>query len=107
MSLIYVQPKGRTVTYVYEAQSHWNSDKKQSRATRHLVGKLDPKNGKIVKTGTRGRKKSRHKKAEVTFSEKKPNYKKLYEEASSKCKSKSIKEPMSEFKTSLIEFETL
>ena len=54
VSLIYVQPKGRTVTYVYEAQSHWNSDKKQSRATRHLVGKLDPKTGKIVKTSTCG-----------------------------------------------------
>ena len=83
MSLIYVQPKGRTVTYVYESKSHWDSDKKQSRATQHLVGKLDPKTGKIVKTSTRGRKKSRHKEAEVTVSEKKPNYKKLYEEATS------------------------
>ena len=89
MSLIYVQPKGRTVTYVYESQSHWDPDKKQSRATRHLVGKLDPKTGKIVKTGTRGRKKSRRKKVEVTVSEKKPNYKKLYEEAISTISAKT------------------
>ena len=125
VSLIYVQPKGRTVTYVYESRSHWDPDKKQSRATRHLVGKLDPKTGKIVKTGTRGRKKSRRKKVEVTVSEKKPNYKSSTKRqsrqslprltrstncsnrsASLRCKSKSTKEPMSEFKTSLIEFET-
>ena len=89
MSLIYVQPKGRNVVYVYESKSHWDSDKKQSRATRHLVGKLDPKTGKIIKTGTCGRKKSRHKKAEVTVSEKKPNYKKLYEEATSTISAKN------------------
>lgn len=81
MSLIYVQPKGRNVTYVYESRSKWDPDKKQSRATRHLIGKLDPITNKIVKTGPRGRKKSRRKKAEVIVSEKKPNYKKLYEEA--------------------------
>ena len=89
MSLIYIQPKGRTVTYVYESKSHWDSYKKQSRVTRHLVGKLDPKNGKIFKTGTRGRKKSRQKEAEVTVSEKKPNYKKLYEEATSTISAKN------------------
>ena len=81
MSLIYVQPKGRNVTYVYESRFQWDPEKKQSRATRHLIGKLDPETNKIVKTGPRGRKKSRRKKAEVIVSEKKPNYKKLYEEA--------------------------
>ena len=89
VSLIYVQPKGRNVTYVYESRSQWDPDKKQSRATRHLIGKLDSITNKIVKTGPRGRKKSRRKKAEVIVSEKKPNYKKLYEEAISTISAKA------------------
>ena len=89
MSLIYVKPKGRNVTYVYESSSKWDPDKKQSRATRHLIGKLDPKTGKIVKTSPRGRKKSRRKKAEVIVSEKRPNYKRLYEEAISTISAKA------------------
>lgn len=44
-------------TYVYESTSYWDSEKKQSRSKRKLLGKLDPQTGDIIPTGTRGRKK--------------------------------------------------
>lgn len=69
----------RDVTHVYESQSKWDPEKKQSKSTRKLIGKIDPKTGKIIQTGPRGRKKSRRKKnGEAATPEKKPNYKSLY-----------------------------
>jgi hypothetical protein len=34
--------------YIYEVQSYWDSDKKQSRQKRVYVGKKDPKTGKVI-----------------------------------------------------------
>lgn len=44
-------------TYVYESESYWDKEKKQSRSRRRLIGKIDPETGEIVPTGKRGRKK--------------------------------------------------
>lgn len=43
------------ITYVYESESYYDSEKKQSRSKRKLIGKIDPETGKIVPTGKRGR----------------------------------------------------
>jgi transposase len=52
-SIIYQQNKKTGVVYVYENHPFWDSEKKQSRSTRKLLGKLDPSTGDIVTT--RGR----------------------------------------------------
>ena len=82
MTLLKVLNKKRNITYVYESQSKWDSEKKQSKSTRKLIGKIDPKTGEIIQTGPRGRKKSqkscRKKNGEAATPEKKPNYKSLY-----------------------------
>lgn len=89
MSIIKAFHKARNTTYVYESDSHWDKSKQQSRSKRKLIGKIDPKTGNIVPTGPRGRKKSRRKnKADVTTTVKKPNYKTLYEEATSVIETK-------------------
>lgn len=38
------------VTYAYESISHWDKNKKQSRAARHLIGIVDAKTGVIIPT---------------------------------------------------------
>lgn len=38
-------------SYVYESKSYWVPDKKQPRAKRKLIGKLDPDTGEIIPTG--------------------------------------------------------
>lgn len=43
------------ITYVYESVAHWDKEKRQSRAVRKLVGRLDPKTGEILPTDGRGR----------------------------------------------------
>ena len=43
------------ITYVYESKSRWDKEKRQSRATRTIVGRLDPATGEVVKTDGRGR----------------------------------------------------
>lgn len=53
-SIIYQQNKKSGVIYAYENRSYWDSEKKQSRANRKLLGKVDPLTGDIVPT--RGRK---------------------------------------------------
>ena len=87
MTIIKAFNKARNTTYVYESDSHWDKSKQQSRSKRKLIGKIDLKTGNIVPTGPRGprgRKKSRRKKkADATTTVKKPNYKTLYEEATS------------------------
>ena len=44
-------------TYLYESISYWDSEKKQSRAKRKLIGKLDPDTGEVVPTDGRMKKK--------------------------------------------------
>ena len=55
-SIIYQTNKKSGVTYAYENQPYWDPVKKQSRATRKLLGKVDPLTGDIVPT--RGRKRA-------------------------------------------------
>ena len=48
--------KDTDTTYVYESESYWDPEKKQSRSRRRLIGKVDPATGEIVPCGKRGRK---------------------------------------------------
>ena len=51
MAAIIFQTDKRTgITYAYESISHWDKEKKQYRARRTLIGKVDPDNGEIVPT---------------------------------------------------------
>ena len=57
MALIKQYHKDTDTTYVYESESYWDPDKKQSRSRRKVVGKIDPDTGEMIPTGKRGRKK--------------------------------------------------
>lgn len=50
MPIIYQTNKTTGITYAYENASHWDKAKKQSRAKRTLIGKVDSSTGKIVPT---------------------------------------------------------
>lgn len=54
MAIIKQYHKETDTTYVYESESYWDSEKKQSRSRRKLIGKLDPHTGEIIPTGKRG-----------------------------------------------------
>ena len=41
------------VTYVYESISYWDKDKKQSRAKRKCIGRIDPQTREVVPTKKR------------------------------------------------------
>lgn len=56
MAIIKQKDKRSGITYVYESISYWDKEKKQSRAKRKLLGRLDPETGEIVPTDGRGRK---------------------------------------------------
>ena len=43
------------ITYVYESESYYDPEKKQSRSKRKLIGKIDPDTGEVIPTGRRGR----------------------------------------------------
>lgn len=43
------------ITYVYESKAFWDKEKRQSRAKRTLLGRLDPETGEIVPTDGRGK----------------------------------------------------
>ena len=45
----------RRITYVYESVAHWDKEKRQSRAVRKLIGRLDPKTGEVLPTDGRGK----------------------------------------------------
>ena len=54
-SIIYQTDKRIGVTYAYESTAYWDKEKKQSRAKRTLIGKVDPETGQIVPTDGRNR----------------------------------------------------
>lgn len=56
-SIVYQTDKRSGITYAYESISYWDKDKKQSRAKRTLIGRVDSETGEIVQTDGRGRKK--------------------------------------------------
>ena len=57
MAIIQQYRKDTDTTYVYESESYWVPELRQSRSRRKLLGKLDPATGEIVPCGKRGPKK--------------------------------------------------
>lgn len=55
MGIVKQLDKRSGIMYAYESVSHWNKEKKQSRAVRHLLGRVDEKTGEIIATDGRGR----------------------------------------------------
>lgn len=56
MAIIYQTDKRSGITYAYESVSFWDKDKKQSRAKRTLIGRLDANSGMIIPTDGRMKK---------------------------------------------------
>lgn len=52
-AVVYQKNKKSGVVYVYESISHWDKEKKQSRAKRKCIGKLDPETKEIIQTNKR------------------------------------------------------
>ncbi len=58
MAIIKQKDSRSGITYVYEASYVWDKEKKQSRSTRKLLGRLNEETGEIIPTDGRGRKRS-------------------------------------------------
>ena len=56
MAIVKQLDKRSGITYLYESTSRWDKAKRQSRATRRLIGRLDPATGAMVPTDGRMRK---------------------------------------------------
>ena len=56
MGIVTQTDKRSGITYAYETTYRWDKEKKQSRAKRICVGKVDPQTGEIVPTRGRARK---------------------------------------------------
>ena len=84
MSIVYQKDKRSGITYAYESKAYWDKEKKQSRAKRTLLGRVDPQTGEIVPTDGRNRK------ARKKVSDEEQDYKALYEKLQKKCESQEI-----------------
>ena len=49
-AIVHQTDKRTGITYAYESISYWDKDKQQSRAKRHLIGRVDPATGQIIPT---------------------------------------------------------
>jgi len=56
MSIINQKDSRSGIIYVYESESWWDKEKKQSRSKRRLIGRLDEKTGTTIPTDGRRRK---------------------------------------------------
>jgi transposase len=56
MTIVYQHDKRSGITYAYESISYWDKEKKQSRAKRKLIGRVDKETGAIMPTDGRGKK---------------------------------------------------
>jgi transposase len=56
-AIVYQKDKRSGITYAYQSVSYWDKEKKQSRARRTLIGRVDKETGEIVPTDGRNRKK--------------------------------------------------
>ena len=83
MGIIKQLDKRTGITYVYESKAYWDKEKKQSRAKRTLIGRLDPETGEVVPTDGRHRN-------TVNTEEKEPDYKKLYEKLQKKYEAQEV-----------------
>lgn len=50
MAIVHQHDKRSGITYAYESISHWDKEKRQSRAKRTLIGRVDINTGEIVPT---------------------------------------------------------
>ncbi len=57
VAIVHQTDKRSGITYAYLSKSHWDPEKKQSRAVRTLIGRVDKTTGEIVPTDGRNRKK--------------------------------------------------
>lgn len=57
-AIVYQKDKRSGITYAYQSISFWDKEKKQSRARRTLIGRVDNITGEIVPTDGRNRKKT-------------------------------------------------
>ncbi|NLZ31380.1 MAG: hypothetical protein GX885_11700, partial [Methanomicrobiales archaeon] len=55
-AIVYQKDKRSGITYAYTSVSYWDKEKKQSRAKRTLIGRVDSVTGEIVPTDGRNRK---------------------------------------------------
>jgi hypothetical protein len=78
MGIIYQHDKRSGITYAYESKAHWDKEKKQSRAKRTLIGRVDDETGEIVPTDGRVRK--------AMERAPEPDYKALYEQMLVTCR---------------------
>lgn len=58
-AIVYQTDKRSGITYAYRSESYWDKEKKQSRAKRTLIGRVDKETGEIVPTDGRNRKKQK------------------------------------------------
>ena len=56
VAIVYQTDKRSGITYAYRSVSYWDKEKKQSRARRTLIGRVDSVTGEIVPTDGRNRK---------------------------------------------------
>jgi hypothetical protein len=54
-AIVYQTDKRSGITYAYRSVSHWDKEKKLSRARRTLIGRVDKETGEIVPTDGRNR----------------------------------------------------
>ncbi|MCW4013412.1 MAG: transposase, partial [Candidatus Bathyarchaeota archaeon] len=54
-AIIHQTDKRSGITYAYQSVSYWDKEKKQSRARRTLIGRVDKETGEIVPTDGRNR----------------------------------------------------
>ena len=76
MATVFQTDKRSGITYAYESVSRWDKEKKQSRSTRTLIGRLDEETGEIVPTDGRMRGEKPHKIPAKAW--KPPKYIRLY-----------------------------
>jgi hypothetical protein len=48
MGTVLQHDKRSGITYAYNSEAYWNTEKKQARSKRTLIGRLDPQTGKII-----------------------------------------------------------
>lgn len=65
-AIVHQKDKRSGITYAYESVSYWDKEKKQSRAKRRLIGRVDETTGKIVPTDGRGHRRGQRKQAQET-----------------------------------------
>lgn len=66
MSIVYQTDKKSGITYAYESKAYWDSEKKQSRSKRALIGRIDPEIGEIRKADGHCRKNSPYQTVQFT-----------------------------------------